>query len=58
MAGRIVLFNVEFRGYGETVTYRSKGAQRAEKYGAVAVLIRSIAPFGLQVLMYGFSGSG
>ncbi|KAG6552889.1 hypothetical protein Mapa_005544 [Marchantia paleacea] len=51
--GRIIIFNVEFVDYGTTVAYRSNAASRAEKYGAVAVLVRSISPFGLQTVHTG-----
>jgi hypothetical protein len=40
--GRIVLFNPNWEGYGRTVQYRSAGAIRAAKLGAVAVLVRSV----------------
>jgi carboxypeptidase Q len=43
--GRIVLFNVPFTNYGETVRYRTNGAIEAAKAGAVASLIRTISPF-------------
>jgi carboxypeptidase Q len=46
--GRIVLFNEPFEGYGRSVTYRSSGASRAAKYGAVAALIRSVGLTGLR----------
>ena len=46
--GRIVLFNVPFSNYSETVTYRTGGARTASLYGAVAVLVRSIGPVGLR----------
>ena len=46
-AGRIVLFNPEWEGYGSTVQYRSRGASRAARHGAVAVLIRSVTPSSL-----------
>jgi carboxypeptidase Q len=46
--GRIVLFNVPFTTYGETVRYRSDGASRAAARGAVAALVRSIGPAGLR----------
>jgi carboxypeptidase Q len=46
--GRIVLFNVPYNGYAETVTYRTGGARSAAQYGAVAVLVRSIGPIGLR----------
>jgi len=41
--GKIVLFNVPFTSYGETVRYRSSGAIEAARYGAVASLTRSVA---------------
>ena len=40
---RIVLFNVPFTSYVETLRYRTNGAAR---HGAVAMLVRSIAPDG------------
>jgi len=46
--GRIVLFNVAYRGYGQTVTYRTNGASQAAQYGAVGVLVRSVGPEGLR----------
>src|SRR5574340_1061523 len=46
--GRIVLFNVPFTNYGETVQYRGAGASRAARYGAVAMLLRSVGPTGLR----------
>lgn len=41
--GKIVLFNVPFTSYGETVRYRSSGAIEAARHGAVASLVRSVA---------------
>ena len=46
--GKIVLFNVPYEGYGRTVTYRTTGASRAARLGAVAMLVRSITPVSLQ----------
>ena len=46
--GRIVLFNVPFTNYGETVQYRASGPSRAAVLGAVAVLVRSVGPPGLR----------
>ena len=46
--GRIVLYNVPYSGYAETVTYRNGGARTAAQYGAVGVLVRSIGPVGLR----------
>ncbi|HEY3270397.1 MAG TPA: M20/M25/M40 family metallo-hydrolase [Geothrix sp.] len=45
--GKIVLFDVPFRGYGHTVVYRHGGAAKAAKYGAVAALVRSVGPVSL-----------
>lgn len=47
-AGRIILFNVPYRGYGTTVGYRTTGAVQAARHGAVAALVRSIGPDGLR----------
>jgi len=46
-AGRIVLFNPPWEGYGRTVQYRSGGASAAARHGAVACLVRSVTPYGL-----------
>ena len=44
-AGKIVLFDVPFTNYGETVQYRARGAVAAAKVGAVAALVRSVTPY-------------
>ena len=46
--GKIVLFNVPYTNYGETVAYRSGGASMAARHGAVASLVRSVGPAGLR----------
>lgn len=46
--GRIVLFNVPYTSYSETVTYRTTSARAAAQFGAVAVLVRSVGPIGLR----------
>ncbi|MBK5256143.1 MAG: M20/M25/M40 family metallo-hydrolase [Vicinamibacteria bacterium] len=46
--GRIVLFNVLYTNYGETVRYRGGGASAAAKAGAVAALVRSVGLPGLR----------
>jgi carboxypeptidase Q len=46
--GRIVLYNVEFTQYGETVRYRGAGASRAARHGALAALVRAVGPMGLR----------
>jgi carboxypeptidase Q len=46
--GKIVLFNVPYTNYGETVQFRSGGASMAARHGAVASLVRSVGPMGLR----------
>jgi carboxypeptidase Q len=46
--GRIVLYDVPFVSYGQTVLYRSNGASRAARLGGVAALVRSITPRSLR----------
>jgi carboxypeptidase Q len=46
--GKIVLFDVPFTTYGQTVRYRTTGAIEAARAGAVGVLIRSVATESLQ----------
>ncbi len=48
VAGKIVLFNVPYEGYGKTVGYRTGGASRAARLGAVAVLLRSVGSLAMQ----------
>ncbi|HZJ43350.1 MAG TPA: M20/M25/M40 family metallo-hydrolase [Pyrinomonadaceae bacterium] len=46
--GKIVVYNAPFTSYGATVRYRTAGPSRAARYGALAVLVRSITPVSLQ----------
>ena len=46
--GKIVLFDVPFTSYGQTVRYRSGAANAAGRVGAVAALIRSVSSFSMQ----------
>jgi carboxypeptidase Q len=46
--GRIVLYDVPYTNYGETVRYRGAGASRAAQLGAVAALVRAVGPVGLR----------
>jgi carboxypeptidase Q len=46
--GRIVLFDVPFSNYGQTVAYRANGAINAARHGAVAALVRAVGPIGLR----------
>ena len=46
--GKIVLFNVPFTEYRETVIVRTQGAIHASRAGAVGSLIRSVGPFSMQ----------
>lgn len=47
-AGAIVLFDVPFTTYGQTVAYRTNGAIAAARHGAVAALVRAVGPMGLR----------
>ena len=46
--GKIVLFDVPFTTYGETVRYRGGAATAAARAGAVAALIRSVSSYSIQ----------
>lgn len=46
--GKIVVYNVPFTNYGETVRYRGSGPSRAAQRGAVAAIVRSVTPRSLQ----------
>lgn len=48
VAGKLVLFNPVWQGYGKTVPYRTNGPSRAAQMGAAAVLVRSMTGFSLQ----------
>lgn len=49
VAGKIVLYAPEWDGYGKTVQYRSRGADRAAALGAKAVLVRSVTDTAMAV---------
>jgi carboxypeptidase Q len=46
--GKIVLFDVPFTTYGQTVAYRANGAVEAARAGAVGSLVRSVTPYSQQ----------
>jgi len=46
--GRIILFNVPFTNYGDTVRYRTAGPSRVAILGGVGMLVRSVGPAGLR----------
>jgi hypothetical protein len=46
--GKIVLYDAPFVDYNTTVAYRSGGASRAARLGAVAALVRSVTPRSLR----------
>ncbi len=48
VAGKIVVFNNPYQGYGLSVQYRSAGPSRAAALGAAAVLVRAVTPLALQ----------
>ncbi|MEY2720113.1 MAG: hypothetical protein RLZZ273_1479 [Bacteroidota bacterium] len=54
--GKIVVYNVPFTTYGETVNYRFNGPSTAAELGAVATLVRSVGPYGIQTVHTGGMG--
>jgi carboxypeptidase Q len=48
LKGKIVIYNVPWTGYGDTVRYRSSGASRAAAHGAIGMLLRSVGQPGLR----------
>ena len=54
--GKIVVYNVPFTTYGETVNYRFNGPSAAAELGAVATLVRSVGPYGIQTVHTGGMG--
>ena len=46
--GKIVVFDVPFTQYGQTVRYRASGAVAAARVGALAALVRSVTPMSLR----------
>jgi len=49
VAGKIVVYNATYEGYGRTVMYRTAGASHAAALGAVGMLVRSITPLAVQL---------
>jgi carboxypeptidase Q len=45
---KIVVYNVPYTNYGQTVQYRGAGASRAARHGALAAIVRSVGPPGLR----------
>jgi hypothetical protein len=49
IAGKIVVYNEPYNGYGPARVYRSSGPSRAAAFGAVAALVRSATPLAMQI---------
>lgn len=54
IAGKIVCYNNEWIDYSESVAYRVDGASRAVKYGAKAILVRSVASESISSVHTGY----
>ncbi|KAH3758667.1 peptidase M28 family protein [Pelomyxa schiedti] len=54
-AGKIVVYDVDYVSYGDTVQYRSQGALMAASVGALASLTMSVTPESLYTLHTGGS---
>ena len=52
--GKIVCFNHPWKDYYDSYEYRTYGASRAAKYGAVALLVRSVASRSIYSVHAGF----
>jgi len=46
--GKIVLYNYKWQNYEQSVQYRVNGANRAKKFGAIAILIKSVASTSIE----------
>jgi carboxypeptidase Q len=46
--GKIVVYNYEWQGYGKGARFRVHGAKDAAQAGAVASMLRSVSPIGMQ----------
>ena len=55
--GKIVVYNQKWTTYGDSVQYRSNGADRAAAYGAVAALVRSVASYSISSVHTGVQHS-
>jgi len=55
--GKIVLWDVPFTKYSETVRYRTAGTNRAAARGAVASLVRTVGPASLRSPHTGSTGT-
>ncbi|CAD8064304.1 unnamed protein product [Paramecium sonneborni] len=47
LQGKIVCYNVPWTTYDDLKFYRQKGPDRASQYGAIAILLRSVASFSI-----------
>lgn len=54
VAGKIVVFNNPWVNYSVSVDYRVNGASRAAKYGARAMLVRSITSISIESVHTGY----
>lgn len=52
-----MIYNQPWTTYGEGVQFRSGGADRAAKYGAVAALVRSVTSFSINSVHTGIQHS-
>ena len=54
VVGKIVCFNNKWIDYGHSVDYRVDGASKAAKYGAVGMLVRSVASNSISSVHTGY----
>ena len=54
VSGKIVCYNNKWVDYSTSVEYRVDGASRAAKYGAKAILVRSVASVSVYSVHTGY----
>jgi carboxypeptidase Q len=54
VSGKIVCYNNQWVDYSTSVEYRVDGASRAAKYGAKAILVRSVASVSVYSVHTGY----
>jgi len=54
VSGKIVCYNNQWVDYSTSVDYRLDGASRAAKYGAKAILVRSVASVSVYSVHTGY----
>jgi carboxypeptidase Q len=54
LKGKIACFNNQWVDYGDSVAYRVDGPSKVAKYGAAAMIVRSVASFSISSVHTGY----